>query len=351
MNRQSFMHFLYRNFFKPLAFSFDAEFVHNRISQVGEFLENYPSLVEKLFAYKSPKLRRKIAGINFENPIGLSAGFDYDGHMAKVMKHVGFGFNTVGTVTAQTYEGNKKPRLVRLPLSKSLLVNKGFKSSGAVRVAERLDRKNLKNHVVGISVGSSNLPNVNTIEKAIADYVFTFNVFKSKTYVKYFELNISCPNTAMTESFTSPKYFEKLVGEVRKLKIRQPIFVKMPNEIDLGKSDELVGVAMRYDIRGFIFSNLVKDRNNKFLVKEEIKKIKKYKGNFSGKPTFENSNRLIKHTREKFGRKVMIIGTGGIFTAEDVKEKMTAGADLVQLITGMIYEGPQLIGEMCRQLM
>lgn len=309
----------------------------------GEFLENFPWIIEKIFTYKNPKLNKEIYGIRFENPIGLSAGFDYDGHMAKIMKHVGFGFNTIGTVTYTPYEGNTQPRLARLPKSKSLLVNKGFKSSGAIEVAKTLDKKNLKGHVIGISVGDRN--------GSVVDIIKTFKVFENKKYVKYFELNISCPNIPNKgAAFIEPNNFKKLTKAVQKLKLKQPTFVKMPNEIDLKKSDELVAIAIKSGITGFIFSNLVKDRNNLHFNKSEIRKFKNFKGNFSGKPTFENSNKLIRHTRKKFGRKVTIIGTGGIFNAKDAKEKLNAGADLVQLITGMIFEGPQLIGEINKEL-
>lgn len=345
------MHGLYSSIFKPLAFQIDAEVIHNSITHLGEFMENYPGIIESLFNYKNKKLIKKVAGINFDNPIGLSAGFDYDGHLAGVLKHVGFGFNTVGTVTALAYAGNKGVRLARLPESRSLLVNKGFKSEGAEAVAKRLDSKNLTDHVIGISIGSSNLAKINTINKAIDDYLFTFEVFKNKPYVKYFELNISCPNISMKETFTNPKNFKKLLAAINKLNIKKPIFVKMPSELpskksEYKKSDELVSIALKEKINGFIFSNLIKDRNNPAFVKNEISKFKDFKGNFSGRPCFAGSNKLISHTREKFGKDIVIIGTGGIFTVDDVIAKLISGADLVQLITGMIYEGPQLIGEL-----
>lgn len=341
---------LYQNIFKPIAFMIDPEFVHERTTALGETLENFPYLVSPIFTYKNHKLNKKIMGVEFDNPVGLSAGFDYDGHLAKVLKYVGFGFNTIGTVTAKAYEGNPGPKLVRLPKSKSILVNKGFKSGGAKAVAKRLDGKKLKYHTIGISVGSSNIPEVNTISKAITDYLYTFNVFKNKAYVKYFELNISCPNTAMPESFVDPKNFAKLVRAVAKLKIAKLIFVKMPNEISFLKSDELVSVAMKYGIHGFIFSNLVKNRTNPLFDKKEISEVKNFRGNFSGKPTSINSNKLIKHTRNKFGKDIVIVGTGGIFTPQDAIAKIKNGADLVQLITGLIYEGPQLIDQINEEL-
>jgi dihydroorotate dehydrogenase len=321
----------------------DAEFVHDMITKFGEFLENYPRIVKKLFSYENFSLNKTIYGIKFSNPIGLSAGFDYDGHLAKVMKYVGFGFNTVGTVTYTAYEGNDKPRLARLPKSKSLLVNKGFKSEGAIAIAKRLDTKNLKNHVIGISVGDRN--------GNIEDIIKTFKIFAKKNYVKYFELNISCPNIPVEGGkLSEPKNFEKLVQAIKRLKLVQPIFIKMPNEISFKNSDKLVEIALKSKINGFVFSNLVKDRTNPAFDKVEINKFKNFKGNFSGKPTFLNSNKLIKHTRKKFGKKIVIIGTGGIFNANDAKAKFDAGADLVQLITGMIYEGPQLVGEICKEL-
>ncbi|MFZ2199361.1 MAG: quinone-dependent dihydroorotate dehydrogenase [Microgenomates group bacterium] len=346
----SFFRNSYKHILKPILFLFDAELVHDGFTYVGEKIENLDGLVSGLFRYSNPNLKKTLLGVTFDNPIGLAAGFDYDGHMARVMKHVGFGFNTVGTVTAIAYEGNTKPRLARLPMSQSLLVNKGFKSGGAIEVRARLDAKNLKNHTIGISVGSSNLPQIDTLKKAIDDYLYTFKVFAPAKYVKYFELNISCPNIRLKGAFSNIENFSKLCSAVKKLKLKQPIFVKMANELSLKESDALVSTALKYGIKGFIFSNLVKDRTNPVLVPSEVAKISHLPGNFSGKPTFANSVKLIKHTRAKFGKDIVIVGTGGVFNASDAKVKFDAGADLIQLITGMIYEGPQLIGEINRAL-
>ena len=350
MNKFKIQHWIYRHILRPYLFTIDSEVIHNKMSMQGESMENAGWLLEALYSYKNRKLRKSILGIDFENPVGLAAGFDYEGHLAKAMKHIGFSFNTVGTVTAKPYEGNKPPRLGRLVKSQSILVNKGFKSEGAIKVAKRLDSKKLSGHTIGISVGSSNIPSVNTIEKAIKDYLFTFNVFKTKPYVKYFELNISCPNTAMKEPFSNIQNFENLVKEITKLNLKQPIFVKMPSEITLQDAKKLVTVGLKYSIKGYIFSNLVKDRSNKFFVKSEIEKVSNLRGNFSGKPCFENSNKLLKHIRTKFGNKVVLIGLGGIFTPQDAIEKFKCGADLVQLITGMIFEGPQIAGEINSEL-
>ena len=345
MLKHKIQHWLYRNILRPYLFTIDSEKIHNIMSNFGEKSENLSWPIEALYSYKNKSLKKNVLGIDFDNPVGLAAGFDYDGHLAKAMKHIGFGFNTVGTITAKPYEGNKPPRLGRLVKSQSILVNKGFKSEGAAKVAKRLDAKKLDGHTVGISVGSSNIPSVNTIEKAIKDYLFTFNVFKTKHYVKYFELNISCPNTAMKQPFSNLKNFEKLIMEIATLNLKQPIIVKMPSEITFKDAEKLVAVGLKYSIKGYIFSNLVKDRKNRFFVKSEINEMANLKGNFSGKPCFENSNKLLKHIRSKFGNKVVLIGLGGIFTPQDAIKKFKCGADLVQLITGVVFEGPQIAGE------
>jgi dihydroorotate dehydrogenase len=335
----------YSSLIKPVLFKFDAEIVHNLTTAVGEYLEDQELI--KLLAYQNPKLSQNINGLNFVNPIGLAAGFDYDGHLARVLKNVGFGFNTVGTVTAKPYEGNPKPRLGRLPKSKSLLVNKGFKSEGVDKVIERLNLKEIKNNLVGISVGSSNLPEINTINKAIDDYFYTLEKVKALPYVSYLELNISCPNTSMTENFANKKNLDILLA---KIKFTKPMFIKMPNEIAIGDLDELIKVALKYPISGFVLSNLVKNRNNKFFNKSEIEAVANLKGNFSGRPTFENSNQLIAHVYQKFGRYTKIIGCGGVFSAADAYHKIKLGASLVQMLTGLIYEGPQVVGEINRGL-
>ena len=343
----------YRYVMKPVFFTQDPERVHDRTVRMGSVLGSNAitrKLTKVFLSYEDPILKQNIFGIEFNNPLGLSAGYDYDGHVSKAMKEVGFGFNTVGTVSYHSYEGNTPPRLGRLPNSKSLFVNKGFKSDGAEVIAKRMDSKGLNDNIVGVSVGSSNICDVDTIEKAIADYISTLNIFKDRDYVKYFEINISCPNTAMTESFVDRKNFSSLLSRIKDLDVRQPFFIKMPNEVSVEKAWEIVQTAIEHSINGFIFSNLVKDRNNPVFDQKEIEKFKGLKGNFSGKPTFENSNRLIRHTRQKYGKDVVIVGAGGIFNAEDAYTKIRAGANLIQMITGLIFGGPQVVGEINKGL-
>ncbi len=340
---------IYQKIIKPVLFKIDAETVHDVVSVAGEFLGKNP-IVSHLFSYKNDNLSQKICGLNFPNPIGLSAGFDYNGHLVEILPAIGFGFNTVGTVTAKPYRGNPPPRLARLPKSQSLFVNKGFKSCGVIAVAQRLDKKNLKASTLGVSIGSSNLPEIDTTPKAIDDYLFSFNYLKNKSYIKYFELNISCPNTTLPEPFKHPKNLKVLLSELEKINLTQPVFIKMPNEIHLDNLDLIIKTSLKYPISGFILSNLVKDRTNRFLNSEELLKFKNLKGNFSGQPCAENADKLIAYVYKKYGKDTKIIGCGGIFSARDAYEKIKLGASLVQLITGLVYEGPQLIGDINRGL-
>lgn len=343
---------LYKSLLKPAMFMLDPELVHDIMTETGHTLGKISPTYTLLQKWLSAKSRQQtpvaIDGITLPNPVGLAAGFDYTGKMARVMKAVGFGFNTVGTVTAQYYEGNTKPRLGRLPKSQSLLVNKGFKSPGANGVKAILDEQDLNGHIIGISAGSSNIPEVDTIEKAIQDYCVTIDTFKDTPYSSYFEINISCPNARISEQFAEVKTLDLLLSEISKLGVTQPLWLKMANEITTEHAIQQMKTAMKYGVKTFILSNLVKHRDNPSLNEEEIVKIASLKGNFSGKPTQENSNRLIKETKTHFGHDIDIIGLGGIFSAEDAILKMELGASAVQLITGMIYEGPQVIGDIVR---
>lgn len=344
---------MYKTFIKPFFFLLNPELVHDLISTTGYYLGQTNitrSITQKIFNTDLIGMEKIVAGIKFSGPVGLSAGFDYDAKVLKILPSVGFGFSTVGTVTNQPYEGNKKPRLVRLPKSQAILVNKGLKSVGVEKILHILDDPYLEDITFGVSVGSSNVPQVDTIDKAIEDYIECFSKLETSPFIKYYELNISCPNACMTESFTNPQNLQKLLNSLKNLHIKKPIFVKMPNDYDLKIIDELVEVCFKNNFKNFILSNLVKDRTNKFIANEDREKVKNLKGNFSGKPTEQNSLMLIKHYRQKYGKTINIIGVGGVFSPQDAQAKIEAGADLIQLITGMVYEGPHLINRINKQL-
>ncbi|MEP7166727.1 MAG: quinone-dependent dihydroorotate dehydrogenase [Candidatus Woesebacteria bacterium] len=352
VRKRNLFHFFYVQICKPIFFLLDAEFVHNRMTEIGIFLGKFSItrfLTKILFYFSHPKLSKKIAGISFPNPVGLSAGFDYDGQLTDILPSVGFGFATIGTVTLEPYGGNTKPRLSRFPRSQALLVNKGFKSSGAKVIIARLSNKNFT-IPIGISIGSTN-KKYTTLMTQIDDILQTFYLFEqSNVRHSYYELNISCPNLSGGQPFTTGDRLERLLSRLDKLKSKKPVFIKMPIDLSDTETLLLLTTAAHHQIAGVVFGNLTKDKNNPDVNVQDRALWKDRAGNVSGKPTWNRSNHAIILTKKHFKERFVIIGTGGIFSPQDATEKMKLGANLVQLITGMIYEGPQLIGEINQYL-
>jgi len=335
---------IYRNFIKKFLFLSDPEFVHDFITSFGGILGGFAvsrGIIKKIFYVKNRKLSQEVTGINFENPIGLAAGFDYQGKLTKILPALSFGFQTIGTVTNHPYAGNPKPRLGRLPKSKSLMVNKGFKNPGIKEIVKKLQKNGFK-IPVGISIGKTNTTKHMTQVEAVDDIVSAFKIAtNSRINFSFYELNISCPNLFGDVDFYSPEHLQDLLSAVTNIELKKPLFIKMPIE----KSDEetlrMLEVITNFPVAGVIIGNLQKNRKDKALDKEEIKKFPV--GNFSGKPTEQRSNELIEMAYCNYGKKIIIIGCGGIFNASDAYKKIKLGASLVQLVTGLIFEGPQLI--------
>ncbi|MEK7177582.1 MAG: quinone-dependent dihydroorotate dehydrogenase, partial [Patescibacteria group bacterium] len=351
--RLNIMAFFYQRIMKPVLFLLDPEFIHNLMVSRGEligktFVKNY---FNWKLNYRSSKLKQKIAGINFSGPVGLAAGFDYEAKLTQVLHSLGFGFQTVGTITNLPYEGNPYPRLGRLPKSRSLMVNKGFKNLGAEITAQNLIRQPEDKIPMGISIGMSNNKNITNLKEAIVDIKKSFLSFeKAKVKNSYYEINISCPNLINTNAdFYKPVNFDQLLQSIKRLKCKKPIFIKMPISITDKEFISLLNVINKYKfIKGVIIGNLLKDRESSLLDKQEVKKFSV--GSFSGKPCEPRSNELIKLTYKKYGNKLIIIGCGGVFNGQDAYKKIKLGASLAQLITGMIYQGPQLISQINMEL-
>ena len=321
----------------------DPEFVHESITTYGEKLGSisFPKLLlRKIFFVQNKSLSQNIKGINFTNPIGLAAGFDYQAQLTQILPNLSFGFQTIGTITNQAYEGNPKPRLGRLSKSKSLMVNKGFKNPGVREVVKKL-QKNSFAIPVGISIGQSNTVKDITQQQAVEDILSAFRtVEKSRVNFGFYELNISCPNLFGKVSFFPPEKLRELLVAVAALKLSRPLFVKMPIEKNNQETLKMLDVIVGFPVAGVIFGNLQKNRRDKSLIQTEVKKFPV--GNFSGKPTQQRSNELIQLAYQKYGKKLVVIGCGGVFNAKDAYAKIRLGATLIQLITGLIFEGPQL---------
>lgn len=338
---------LYGAVAKPAFFLCDPEFAHVHLVQFGKELGRFAltkKLVDQAWAYHHPVLAKTLNGIMFPNPVGLSAGFDYNADLSGILPAVGFGFHTVGTITLRAYPGNPRPRLGRFPQSKALLVNKGLKNDGARAVIKRLTGVRFT-IPTGISIASTNQHFAS--EKAqIEDITDCFKLFeKSRVKHAYYELNISCPNTFGGEPFSSPTRLEGLLTAMDTLKLRRPMYIKMPIDQSEKESERMLRVIKKHRVDGLIIGNLTKDKTNPDVAKADRVQWQTKKGNVSGKPTWKRSNRLIALARQRLPRRFTIIGTGGIFSPQDAQKKMALGADLVQLITGMVYQGPQLIGQ------
>lgn len=344
--RNVVIHFLYIHIVKRFFFLFSAECIHGSLTRTGNFLGSFAlgrGITRIFFSYAHHSLEQDVCGIHFKNPIGLAAGFDYDAKLPQILPSFGFGFNSVGTITNMSYEGNPPPMLGRLPKSKSLLVNKGFKNRGAEKISQELKKYSLE-IPLGISIGRTNSSKLTTVSQSIEDIILAYSVFENAQVKNlYYELNISCPNLLFaTEDFSDPKNLEPLLKEIDTLHLKKPVFIKMP----IDKSDEQIRTALevisKHDsIRGVIFGNLQKNKKDSSLDPVEVAKFDR--GYFSGKPCEKRSNELIKLAFKEYGTKLVVIGCGGVFTAEDAYKKIRNGATLIQMITGMIFEGPQVI--------
>lgn len=337
----------YQKVAKPIMFKHQADNVHHGLIRTGKRVQKIPGVkhLPKLWSYQDKMLETEVAGMQFRNPVGLSAGFDKALELPALMKSVGFGWMTGGSVTFGEYEGNPKPWFYRLPNSKALVVNAGLPSEGTSVVAKRVSMYSAKLFTafpLNVSVAKTNSKDCASDELAIADYCESLAVFDKLAQVTMLEINISCPNTFGGEPFTTPDRLKKLLQSVDKLQLKKPVFIKMPVSLPDQEFDALTEVVTKHKITGLAISNLLKDRT-KVQLKDDLPAT--VKGNLSGAPTRDVSTHLIRQTYQKYGDKLVIIGIGGVFSAEDAYEKIRAGASLVALVTGLIYEGPQLVGD------
>lgn len=342
------IHFFYQNVSKPIFFSQDPEDVHDRITRLGELMGKTGAgrfAARALFDYQDSRLEQTVAGIRFRNPVGLAAGFDKDAHLVDVLPSVGFGFEEIGSVTGEPCAGNPKPRLWRLKQSRSLLVYYGLKNDGAEAVSARLQGRRFA-IPLGVSIAKTNCPAAADDEAGIADYVKAYRTFVEKGIGDYFTINISCPNAFGGEPFTTPEKFDRLMAALRQVSSDKPVFVKMPAEMDESVIDGMLEIARKHRVAGFISSNLAKSRENQSIRDTGFPDV----GGMSGKVVEDLANRQIEYLFKQSKGEFVIVGCGGVFSAEDAYRKIKLGASLVQMITGMIYEGPQVVGEINRGL-
>lgn len=326
---------LYKNVLRPALFKQDSEMIHNNFVRVGRFIgkPGVRSLAGFFLNYENKALNTEVCGIKFRNPIGLAAGFDKNGLMVDLLPRVGFGFEEIGSVTGYPWPGNKKPRLFRLIKDNSIVVNYGLSSQGSNIVYKRLVNKKF-GFPLGINVAG--ICRDKTISGGIKDYIKSFS--KLHKIGDYTTINISCPNLSEGMTFCDPSNLKRLLNEVKKQDIAKPIFLKISPDLESSELDKTLETIKSYKfVSGLIISNLVKNRDR---VKLITKTHSKYQGGLSGEPVKNLSNSLIREVYKKTKARYPIIGCGGVFNAEDAFEKIKNGASLVQLVTGMIFNGP-----------
>jgi dihydroorotate dehydrogenase len=333
---------MYKLLLRPLLFCFDPEKVHyftfSLIRTVSK-IPGLPALFRRLYVVNDTSLERELFGLKFNNPVGLAAGFDKNAVLYNELANFGFGFIEIGTVTPKGQVGNPKQRLFRLKDDKGIINRMGFNNEGLDAVVTEL-KKNKGKLLIGGNIGK----NTDTKpEDYTKDYITCFNGLHP--YVDYFVLNVSCPNVGSHAKLNDKDYLLELISAVQKtnksFEEQKPILLKIAPDLNDLQLDEIVELIAETNLDGVIASNTSTDRTGLRASDERLTEIGN--GGLSGQPIKDKSTRVIKYLSEKSNKSFPIIGVGGVHSAQDALEKIEAGADLVQVYTGFIYEGPRLI--------
>ena len=334
---------------RPAIFLMDPENAHYMFKRVGVFLGSNPltrALTSLIFNYGHKSLKTKVDGIEYRNPLGLSAGFDKDGELTKIYPSIGFGLAELGSFTGEVCPGNPGKRLFRMVKSKSILVWYGLNNQGAEKISSRLKGVNFGKLRVGINAAKSNITPEFDLQDSIDDYTKTMRLFKD--IGDYYTINISCPNTQDGEPFVDKQNLDALLVAVNAHRVEgKPIYVKLAADMEIDEINIIVDACLEHKMDGVVLTNLAKPAFNKEYVESELPF---HKGAMSGLPLQRISTNVIRHVYRRSRGKLTIIGVGGVFTAKDAYEKITSGASLLHMISTLIFDGPQSISEINRGL-
>lgn len=341
---------MYKSILKPLLFLKKPEDAHHFTFDLTKLSFNLPvvgSIVKSIYGFEDARLEREVFGLKFNNPVGLAAGFDKDAKLIDEMAMLGFGFIEIGTLTPKPQEGNPLPRLFRLPQDEALINRMGFNNGGVLDAVERL-KKRKSTVIVGGNIGKNKLtPN----ENAVDDYLFCLEALHP--YVDYFVVNVSSPNTPNLRDLQEKEPLKQLLQSVKTandLKPNpKPILLKIAPDLTNGQLDDIVEIVKETGIAGVIATNTTIDRSQLTTSKAEVDAIGA--GGVSGKVLAKRSTEVIRYLHQKSKGSFPIIGVGEIFSAEDAIEKIEAGASLIQVYSGMVYEGPGLIKKINKGLL
>ncbi len=334
---------------RDILFNFDAEDVHYfsmSILKGVSKIDVLQKLLAKGFQYNNPSLEKQVFGLPFKNPVGLGAGFDKNALFIKELATIGFGFVEVGTVTPLPQPGNDKPRLFRLPKDKAIINRMGFNNDGVKAVAERL-RASKKNIIVGGNIGKNK---ATANEDAWKDYEICLNELFD--CVDYFVVNVSSPNTPGLRELQEKSFLKKILNHLQNINHgrinTKPLLLKIAPDLTVGQLDDIIELSQEVKLSGLVATNTTISRNGLHTDKEAVEQIGP--GGLSGMPLKEKSTQIIKYINRQTNGSIRVIASGGIFNGKDAKEKLAAGASLVQLWTGFIYEGPGIVKSICREL-
>lgn len=333
---------MYKILIRPFLFLFDPEAIHHFVFKVLSIKGKIPGfnpLLKALFDYRDSKLEKTLFGIRFSNPVGLAAGFDKDAKLIDELACFGFGFIEIGTLTPCAQSGNEKPRLFRLPEDQALINRMGFNNEGVETAVNRLRKRNSK-VIIGGNIGKNkDTPN----DKAFSDYMMCFEALHP--YVDYFVVNVSSPNTPGLRELQDKAPLMQLMSHIKGLskskdKVK-PVLLKIAPDLNTDQLNDIIEILKETKTDGVIATNTTISRDGLLTQSEEVSAIGM--GGLSGKPLIKRSTEVISYLRKNLGPDYPIIGVGGIMTPQDALDKLEAGADLIQIYTGFIYEGPGFV--------
>lgn len=341
---------MYKHFLKPILFRFNPETAHNILFSLLSFLRHVPfaqSIIRALYHRDSPSLEREVFGINFPNPVGLAGGLDKNGEFYNDMANFGFGFVEIGSLTPLPQDGNAKPRCWRVPGDKAIINRFGINNKGVRYAVEHL--KKVRPEVVVAANISKNSNSIN--EEAAKDYETSFSLLYD--FVDMFVVNVSCPNVVGLTALQDIGFLSDIVDRLLDLRMLydnyRPILLKVSPDLSHEQLDEIIDYCLRSGIDGIVAGNTTRSREGLTSISQtKIEEIGN--GGMSGAPIHKKNLELVRYVHERSQGKLPIIGVGGIMSPEDAKEMMDAGASLVEIYTGFIYEGPGLIKRIIKHL-
>ena len=342
---------MYRYLIRPLLFLLPPETIHHcllKFLRLGFKIPGILPLVKRCYHVKDPVLETEFLGLNFSNPVGLAAGFDKNASVYREFQAFGFSFIEVGTITPLGQPGNEKPRSFRLVKDRGLINRMGFNNHGAEAAAARLARKRPKGLILGGNIGkNTQTPN----EEAVDDYEAVFNAIYDG--VDYFVVNVSCPNISDLHKLQDQDSLEQILGrimELRKMKKqKKPVLLKISPDLNTKQLDETLEIVDRLKIDGLVATNTTVSREGLITPAEQVQAMGK--GGMSGAPLSARSLEVVRYVHEKSKGKLPIIAVGGIMSVQDALNMLDAGASLIQLYTGFIYEGPGLARRINRAIL